>query len=498
MFAQPAFQFVVVAIFWGQLSIVVVIADDPVDVAMSQRPNVWDVLRGNQSQDFGVMTVLHGMAQRLDAAIKDGNQKAVHEDGVELKLGVHMDEPTDQEIYIGFFTDAEWAAAKPAFVRTVPGSGIHTLKGIKPGSYYLGAMIGRYPNPEAVGVCQSWPEPVIVSDSAPCRGRLLLGPKFRWQPDLLGVMDRQDKQTASDDSLLVQTVDQHGKTVPCCTVGISFVDRSELEDVQAVPPADDNGPADSDVVLRSFLQPQLSVVVAQHEILPESMTVRGQIWRESYHPPGDAPLTIVVPKIPVGTGTVCGRVCDQHQKPVTQFNVFLYQVEPDGVKPLRGRPFHATLIRMPVTSEDGRFSCSNLAPGDYMIHIHVWDRDLYRNGGPETKVTIGNEPDAAAQVEIEVKVRQSYFGMLVNPDGRAVPNVTVTCKEKNGSTSSTIANPFRWIMSTTDQQELIQWAAGQIRIADAEDSSRFVTIDFRDLSTNEEDPSVLRLPPTQY
>ena len=113
----------------------------PQDDADQNASRAWTVMRQINSPPL-----LLGLTQQLLKTLQPARQNdAMWREvagGGSLRLDVKIEqEDASREIIVGLFKDAKWLE-EPVAVRLLPGEGTHTLTGLPPGRYQIGAMIG--------------------------------------------------------------------------------------------------------------------------------------------------------------------------------------------------------------------------------------------------------------------------------------------------------------------------------------------------------------------
>jgi hypothetical protein len=178
--------------------------------------------------------------------------------------------------------------------------------------------------------------------------------------------------------------------------------------------SDEQGYAYCDRIDRTF-----SILAQRFDFVPEQMASRRQFKRiTKLYDVKDRPIIPVVwGPFPSGSGTVIGRVHDQHRRPLTQYYLSLKRF-------VGGQPDWSDAeeieIRLPITHHKGQFELSGLAPGTYTAMVrhfdyptHVWSFD-----GP--KFTIPDGPSAVIRLDVEVEARDALYGRAMYQDGAPV------------------------------------------------------------------------------
>ena len=408
---------------------------DPLPPNESSLPRAWFIL----SQD-DTNGLLHGLPQRLGKEILPSRRQGPRWEGVEgggrLELDIQVQGEAPSEIFVGFFADPRWWIAEPVQIRRLPGPGRYTIDRLMPGKFQLGAMVGGLPKPLALGVHADWPDPVEVRAGVTTKARLLLSTKFTDTPagqsglerGFAGQWDRMDPTRM----ITVRTVDAHGAPLPFCRV--TFVDRDEkATQTFHETGTDDQGYAYCDQIDRTF-----SIMAQRFDFVPEQMASRWQLKKlAKLYDAKDRPrIPVAWDTFPSGSGTVIGRVHDQHGSPLTQYYLSLTRYVGER---LDWSDAEAIGISLPITHREGRFEVGSLPPGSYTATVrhfdyptHVWSLD-----GP--KFTIPERPGAVARLDIEVEAKDFLYGRalyrMAHPSIREVGS--------HGSRSTTKPRSFR-------------------------------------------------------
>ena len=461
---------------------------DPLpEFVVTEQPAAWDILRQYNSSG---LTIAHGIVEGLGAVQRELVEPEVDKttDGVDLTLAIQQEGNADGPIQIGFFKSARWDSGRPAFVRNVPAAGIHTLMNIPPGNYYLGAMIGKFPEVTTVGMHQTWPAPVVVGVERRAKARLLIKSGVMWRLDDISPTLIHDPTAPNP---LIQVIDGQGNPQPRCSITLSAkqVDR----EIQLVGTT--NGTfATNQPQISQLLKPQLSVRISELETLPDSFTTRWRVTRQSVYPPGDQVLRITTPQRPIGTGQVQGTVRDQNGRPLTQFEVGLIMGNTDVVEST-DTDGNLVAILAPILDAAGRFHCRNLPPGDYEANLTPADTQSF-SSIESVQFTVSEDDATPVQLDMRVEAKTSFYGFIESDDGINIEDVALFFGDREWSRMRW-GNPFRISLSAAQRSEFDDSGRSRLRIHAKGDYSRSVQIDYRKLSQDKDNPTILKLVPTE-
>src|SRR5580704_16276491 len=117
--------------------------------------------------------LLHGLPARLAQALVGRRGPA------RLNVEIELEGIDDGEIVLAFFADPRWWVAEPTAIRRVHGRGKHLLEGLPTGRFFIGAMMGTPPDVRALGVHQTWPEAVSITEQALAQTRVRVSKQFK-------------------------------------------------------------------------------------------------------------------------------------------------------------------------------------------------------------------------------------------------------------------------------------------------------------------------------
>lgn len=464
----------------------------------------WDILSQTDAD-----SLLFGLAPRLGRASESSRRSENSWNGVEgggsVELDIDVQDDIDGEILIGFFADPRWWIAEPIQVRKFDKPGLYKIDRLPLGEYQIGAMIGDAAHPQALGLHRTWPAPITVAAGNPSKMELRISPKFRdMQFSHLGTYRDSiaDQQSVANREKVVtlRTVDHQRNVVPFSRIVV--VERQK-EDTEKVHTYHNLGTNDAGRAYSDNFDGAFSLDCQRCDFDPETFVARFQFQRENklYDTRRDRSIEVTFDNMPRGTGRIRGRVHDQDGQPLKTY--FLY-LNTDRTK---DKQFD---LKQPVTDLEGRFEVRGLAPGEYHIMVRHFDYLAYDWSFDRPKVTVPNEPDAVAEIDIEVEAKELRYGQAVFEDGTPVTSggsvTTWFLRQPNtpwgGEHRSTSLEPdgtFRVALSEEEQQRLTKNSQGLVEIKAYNRESTKVkaetSVMFSDLSISPEQPTTVQLLP---
>lgn len=451
----------------------------------------WNVLRQPNT-----MGIFHGLPQRLDEFLtspRTGEAWQGVAGGGSLDFVIDVEGDVDGEIVVGFFADPRWWIAPPVQARSFRGPGEYTVHNLPPGKFFVGAMVGGLPQPQAVGVDRRWPDPVTVRTGETARAHLLVSRDFHWSTEVRNSRDFTGDWPPMDPGRLVtvRTVDHEGNSVPYCRITLVRRNRRETYDFHEVG-TDEKGYAFCDDIAGKF-----SIIAHWADFVPESMTSRHQ-WRkiEKLHDSKTRPvITIRWAPFPTGAGVVTGRVHNQRGEPLQGFHLNISRQVGERQD---WSDAHGLAMRIPVTDRSGRFEVKGLAPGSYKItasafdyHTHVYEWNVDR------EFTISEGPDAFVEVDVQLEARELFYGRAVYEKGTPVyPGGWTARFQANDSFSMGIEpdGRFRVGLSSRERERLAKNSDGMVEVYSSGAPKSRVTVHVENLSRDMADPSKVVLP----
>lgn len=468
-----------------------------------EESRIWYIL--SQTDGNGLLYGLSerlGLASGLDRRSEPSWRGVDHGGRVELELEVEGD--AKGKILIGFFNTPRWWLTDPVQVRELKGPGRHTVDRLPAGSYQIGAMIGETPRPVALGVHSTWPAPIVVSEGATTHAKLRVSSKFNG--GMFGVFYGPTADWEKKDSekvVVVRTVDRQNKPVPYCR--ITIVERL-LEDLKKTHAFHDVA---TDQLGRSFftkLDRPFSISCQRFDFVPETMATRYQVFRSAtLHESKKEPLIVWKwDDFPTGSGTLRGRVHDQHGQPLTRY--FLTVNRWVGARRESNDEASSFAIKLPVTHAEGRFEVPNLVPGEYELWVRHFDYPTHVFDFKGPKATVPDKPGAKVDCDVQVEAKELRYGTAVFEDGRPVQSgyfVSWYTRDPTSSWGGTYSSysiekdgSFRVPLSRDERILLDKNSAGLVEVHATEKGQEIslVKVSFEKLSSDPAHPTKFVLP----
>ncbi|HVC97554.1 MAG TPA: redoxin domain-containing protein [Pirellulales bacterium] len=468
------------------------------DADLARRSRAWYIL-GQSDAD----SLWFGLAPRLGKAIVPSRRSGPAWQGVEgggsVELDIDFQGEVDGEIFVGFFADPRWWFADPAQVRRFPKAGRYTVDRLPPGKFHVAAMKGDPIHPKALGVHRSWPEPIEIRANQSTRVELRVSEKFRFSSRQTSAPEKLDPTRL----ITVRTFDAEGNVLPFSSVTLASFRRDAPAKIDRFfeLTSDDKGYAYCDQIDGRF-----KLMTSRFDTVPEQFANLGEFKElAGVFDAQDRPVvTVTWEPYPTGRGEISGRVHDQNGRPLTEYFLTLTYQEGD---PRRAGHTYSHWLHLPVTDAEGRFQVNGLAPGVYKVRVrhfdyptHAWSFD-----GPE--VTVPEQPDATAEIDVEVEAKELRYGRAVFNDGTPVAHGGYIAwfkrhdADRRGtgfSLGTARDGSFRVALSRAEREQLAANSKGSIEVYDyGKQGDRLkVEIPFDDLSADRERPMKVVLPGT--
>ena len=353
----------------------------PRDPGSSQ---AWTIMR-----QINCPPLLLGLTQQLLKTLQPARQNdAMWREalgGGSLKLDVKVgQEDASREIVVGLFKDAKWQE-EPVAVRLLPGAGTHTLAGLPPGRYQIGAMIGRAPSAAALGVQRTWPQVIEIESGRTATAELLVSRDFAFNAS--GWYNQEvSRDYIGDWSLLDKDRLLQGRLTGPDGEPIRFA-QVQVREYQAVRTgsiaAPELGTNEDGVYKFDGMKWPYCLGAIWTDPLPSVLGCRYQFKYLNRVFEGPQQVDFRFDRFPQGTAKVSGRVVDQDGNPLKGFVVRINTSEfatasregkqstPDG------RTYTEYGYTVPFISEDGRFELTGLPPGPMLAHAIPFDTEKY-------------------------------------------------------------------------------------------------------------------------
>jgi hypothetical protein len=374
----------------------------------------WYVLR-----QLNVGPLLLGLPQRLGKAIESSQRDDSIWTGIEqggsLKLNITVEGDVTGEILIGFFKDPSWSS-EPVQVRSFPGPGDYLVENLPAGNFQIGAMIGSLPVTDALGVQQTWPEPVEVKRDKNHSAKILVSRDFQrrssgWynktvSRDFIGDWNYMD----TDNPLQGCVSGPGGEPVAFATVQI----REYKPGARSIR-APNRGTNEQGHYKCDGINWPYRVGVIRYKLMPSVLGCCHQYLSYNRVFQECETVNFQFDNYPVGNATVKGQVLDQKGNPLKEFIIDLTtKMDWEVRKNPDGKFYPMTGYRVPFISEDGSFKMDNLPVGDLTVRVIPFDIRSYEiHRGEDIRL----EADKAKTVNLEVTAKGILYGRVLFRDG---------------------------------------------------------------------------------
>ncbi len=340
----------------------------------SQESRAWYILRQVDTQGL-----LLGLPRRLGKAIVPSERQTPMWQGVEsggsVELEIKVEGEATGEIHVGFFSNPRWWIGPPVQVRTFPGPGRYVVERLIPGKYYIGAMIGSLPRPDALGIDRFWPAPIQIESGKTINDQLLLSTAFKDRPAGHRPETREGfagkyKITDSTRLIRIRTLDDKGNPAPFCRV--VFAERVR-NDPSKVHFYHEGGTDEEGYAYCDKFEGPFTYWLQRFDFIPENFGQRRQFMRldELHHTADHEVITVQWPPFPTGKGRVRGRIHNQYGQPLKEY----YLTIEHHIKGTRQsiEDHYAIAYDIPITDPEGRFEVEHLPAGTYTMMVRAFD-----------------------------------------------------------------------------------------------------------------------------
>ena len=374
----------------------------------------WYLLR-----QLNVGPLLLGLPQRLGKAIESSQYNDSIWTGVEqggsIKLNIAVEGDVRGEIFIGLFKNPDWSN-EPVQVRSFPGPGDYLVENLPAGKFQIGAMIGSLPVTDAIGVQQTWPEPVEVEQGKAHSAKILVSRDFQrrssgWynktvSRDFIGDWNYMD----TDNPLEGRVTGPGGQSIAFATVQIREYNLGARSIKAPNRGTNEQGYYKCDGiswpytvgVLRYKLMP--SVLGSCHQYL-----FYNRVFQEC------ETVNFQFEKYPVGNATVKGQVLDQKGEPLKEFIIDVStKMDWEVRKNPDGKFYPMTGYRVPFISKYGSFKMNNLPEGDFTVRVIPFDiRSYEMHRGEDVRL----KADKTTSINLKVTSKGILSGRILFRDG---------------------------------------------------------------------------------
>jgi len=408
----------------------------------------WEALRG-----LNTGPLLQGMPQRLAKEIRPARRTSdlwvAKREGTDVRMNIGIEGTVRGEIVVGFFGDVNWSDLRAVRAFKVPG--LHSVKGLPPGRYYVGAMIGDPLAPDvaeahrigprhdvireagtvrietisrppellhALGVHKSWPQAVAIKKGQATRIELLLSPDFRSSAVPLDISHLRSSlgfwpDMDESNMLKGRVTDSTGQPAPFADIQIRQYKPGAPAIMAPDVVADGKG-----FFCYDEMEWPYYVGAIFHENLTDRIGTRGHYkWIPKVFE-GKQEINIQLEPFPTGTATLRGKAIDHKGRPLTRFGLRVEKHGPPASLP-DTEPWSSSIayFNIPYVCEDGRFELTGLPGGTCKVNATIMESGAFEHDwGTTVELTEGEATD----VQIMKRARRPFYGRAVFEDGRPV------------------------------------------------------------------------------
>jgi hypothetical protein len=334
--------------------------------------------------------------------------------GGSLKLDIAVEDDVAGEIFIGLFKDPDWSS-EPVQVRSFPGPGTYLIENLPAGRFQIGAMIGSLPVPTALGVQQSWPEPVEIARDKTHSVKILVSGDFQrrallWY-DIVSkdfVVVRSDMDT--ENILQGRVTGPSGRSVAFATVQV----REYNPGARSIK-APDRGTNEQGYYKFDGINWPYTVGVLRYKLMPSVLGYCHQYLFYNRVFEKCETVDFQFDNYPEGNATVKGQVLDQKGNPLKEFFIDVTtKMDWEVRKNPDGKFYPMTGYRVPFISKDGSFKLDSLPDGDFTVRVIPFNIRKYEmNRGEQVKLQAGK----TTTVNLEVISKNVLYGRVLFRDG---------------------------------------------------------------------------------
>jgi len=373
----------------------------------------WYVLR-----QLNVGPLLLGLPQRLGKVIKSSQRNDViwtgTKQGGSLKLNIAVEGDVTGQIFVGLFKNPDWSS-EPVQVRSFSGVGDYLVENLPTGKFQIGAMIGSPPVATALGVQQTWPEPVEVERDKIHPVKILVSRDFQrrasgwYNPtvsrDFIG--DWSDIDT--DNFLQGRVTGPEGQSVAFATVQI----REYNPGARSIK-APDRGTNEQGYYKCDGINWPYTVGVIRYKLMPSELGYCHQYLFYNRVFEECETVDFQFGNYPEGNATVKGQVLDQKGNPLKEFTIDVATKMDWEVRKNPDDKFYPmTGYRVPFISEDGSFKLGNLPEGDLTVRAIPFDIRKYEmHRGEDVRLQAGK----TTTINLEVTSKGILYGRILFRD----------------------------------------------------------------------------------
>ncbi len=477
---------------------------DPVKVSSSR---AWYILR-----QWNTGPLLAGLTQRLGRVVASPRRDTATWTGVtgggSLEIDIATEGDVTGEIFVGFFEDAKWSA-EPVQVRSFPHPGRYTIGNLPAGKYQIGAMTGKLPVADALGVRRIWPEPVEIRPQVKARADVLVSDEFQkhasgWynkavSRDFLGDWERLD----GENMLQGRVTGPGGRPVPFAMVQV----REHKPGARSIA-APNCGTSEQGYYKCDRIAWPYRVGVLRREPIPSVLGYRHQYLSYNRVFEGSQTIDLQFEPFPGGDARLNGKVVDQNGDPLTEFHIDVStKIDWEVMKNPDGEFYKTAGYHIPFVSADGTFELGGLPDADVRVRVIPFQIQAYSSHRAEELVL---STGRTSTIELKVTAKNVLFGRVLFKDGSpavikpprwkgARTRVSARYEDMPWAGTSATIEADGYFAIHVDEQELAALRSGRaqltVQVPDAEErhSSSAGIFPFERLSRDKSKAGVLKI-----
>ncbi len=351
--------------------------------------------------------------------------------GATLRLNIQVEGvPDEREVHIGFFADPTWSS-DPVFVREIPGAGEHVIDDMSPGEYYIGAIIPRNSvdanfseqtprdaidsneaKPVAIGINDTWPNPIVLEAGQTTSSRVLVASDFDWGlgAGFDGIFEgyaSAHEDLNADTMLQGRVTDENGAAVAFPIILIR--EYKDPEHYDGYIDAPDTGGNVSGEFFFDGLKWRYTVYAQRNEFFPHTFASRLTQLAASEPMLGPSKLNFEIPEWPRGTASLTGTMHDDRGNPIEHALVRIYTRGDQSA-------LHFS-CSYPFLESNGTFRIDNLPQGEY--NVFLLPLDTIKNPHFDADFAQAVEVDffdgRSSEVEFVFPAKSLRFGAIASP-----------------------------------------------------------------------------------
>ena len=375
----------------------------------------WYVLR-----QLNAGPLLLGLTQRLGKVIESSQHDDFiwigTEQGGSLKINIAVEGDVTGEIFIGLFEDPDWSS-EPVQVRSFPGPGNYVVENLPAGKFQIGAMIGSPPATDALGVQQTWPEPVEIERGKTHSVKILVSRDFQLRAsggsynktvskDFIGDWENMD----TNNPLQGRVTGPGGQSVAFATVQIREYNPGARSIKAPNRGTNENGYYKCDGINWPY-----TVGVLRYRLMPSALGYCHEYLFYNRVFEKCETVDFQFENYSVGDATVKGHALDDKGNPIREFFVDVRtKMDWEVRKNPDGKFYSMAGYCVPCISEDGGFKVDNLPEGDVIVGVIPFNNRMYEM---QRRADVRLQAGKTTTINLEIVSKNVLYGRVLFRDG---------------------------------------------------------------------------------